>query len=102
MPRYIDADALLEKAEYTDAFSLVVPVRCIDEAPAVDVAPRAEVAQEIVEFLFRRSKSLQHLFKNDPNSAQCFRGRFELENAAVIIANDYGLELKKKYTEEQT
>lgn len=60
----------------------------------------SDVAREIVEFLFRRSKALQNTFKDNPDSAQCFRGRFELENAATIIANEYGVELKKKYESE--
>lgn len=72
----------------------------LSKIPAADVAPKSEVAREIAEFLFRRSRSLQHLFKDNSDSAQCFRGRFELENAAVIIANEYGVELEKKYTEE--
>lgn len=111
MARYIDAelfaDRLLnawdtadkeKKSEIVAILSdIVTPI--LVGTPTADVAPRAEVAREIVEFLFRRSKSLQHLFKDDPDSAQCFRGRFELENAAVIIANDYGVDLEKKYTE---
>lgn len=72
----------------------------VDDTPTADVAPRAEVARDIVEFLFRRSESLQHLFKDNPDSAQCFRGRFELENAAIIIANEYGVDLTKELAEK--
>ena len=104
MPRYIDADKVMEEINRIGGHNLceweTIGVKAlIDRQPTADVAPRAEVAREIVDFLFRRSKSLQHLFKDDPNSAQCFRGRFELENAAVIIANEYGVDLEKKYTE---
>jgi hypothetical protein len=82
----------------------VLPSYCqaVSEEEALKIGKeygKAEVAGEIVEFLFRRSKSLQHLFKDNPDSAQCFRGRFELENAAIIIANEYGVDLKKKHTE---
>ena len=115
MARYVNADKLKTdiSAKYKKHWevpcssedrliqSIVTDLRVlIEKNTTADVAPRAEVAREIVEFLFRRSESLQHLFKDNPDSAQCFRGRFELENAAIIIANEYGVDLTKEEAEK--
>ena len=68
MPRYIDADALIEniKRVYCTDCNNYNEVRCracgtddammmIDDAPSADVAPRAEVAREIFEELEQES-----------------------------------------------
>lgn len=100
MARYTDIDKLIAEYDRVHVGPAGGARKLMVEAPIADVAPRAEVARDIVEFLFRRSESLQHLFKDNPDSAQCFRGRFELENAAIIIANEYGVDLTKEEAEK--
>lgn len=99
MARYTDIDKLIAEYDRVHVGPAGGARKLMVEAPIADVAPRAEVARDIVEFLFRRSESLQHLFKDNPDSAQCFRGRFELENAAITIANEYGVDLTKEEAE---
>lgn len=107
MARYIDMDKLGKMIEaraeqlIEGKDALLYVAKWLNLLPEADVAPRAEVARDIVEFLFRRSESLQHLFKDNPDSAQCFRGRFELENAAITIANKYGVDLTKEEAEAE-
>ena len=100
MTRYTDIDKLIAEYDRVHVGPAGGARKLMVEAPIADVAPRAEVARDIVEFLFRRSESLQHLFKDNPDSTQCFRGRFELENAAIIIANEYGVDLTKEESEK--
>lgn len=58
--------------------------RCVDEAPAADVAPKSEVASAIFADI-------------EDNSKLLFDG---VRNIVVLTETDFA-ELKKKYTEEK-
>ena len=98
MARYIDADAFIEdiKTEVMNLFfdgmkgtprprkELYDIIDRIEEQPTAEVAPKSEVAREIIE-------AVRNYMENVGFSS--FAGRWEF--------NDFLAALKKKYTEDQ-
>lgn len=98
MPRYIDADALIEDIQETicaECCDISDGIKCkscgiddtldfLENAPTADVAPKSEVAREIIEETFERIKA------NFVNTPIC-----------KVALSDLEYELKKKYTEDK-
>jgi hypothetical protein len=72
----ISRSALLEKAEYTDNYRLIVPVDCIQKAPAVD-------AVEVV-----RCKDCKHR-GDDLCCPMCFEEEYEIDEGDGYFDTDY-------------
>jgi hypothetical protein len=100
MPRYIDAEQFRGKhevAEINGKLCSVIPYADIVYAPAADVVPRAEVAREIFEeiedYIDRKLALLIGVIED---------GEVMLAFKALLVVQDYLVELKKKYTEGKT
>lgn len=99
MARYIDADALIKKIFPYD----VVDKKCytinakmiyeaIQKAPTADVAPKSEVAREIIT-------DVLNIIRN--YSYDTLVAKSNCCNMTVIYIGEEILKLKKKYTEEK-
>ena len=97
MARYTDIDKLI--AEY-DRVHVGAPGgarKLMVEAPIADVAPRAEVALEVIEEVEKMARDyIDGIMLLDPQNTYCFGGINAFEHVIRFLA-----ELKKKYTEVQ-
>lgn len=88
MARYVEVDELKAKINANAWSNPVVPIyvnKVIDRTPTADVAPRSEVAREILKELEKKAFTM-----HDDNS-----GEFIL----CMYCEDFE-EIKQKYTEE--
>lgn len=64
-PEYINREALMKSiGESTEPFTTSMVYRFIRNAPAVDVAPRAEIAEEIFNGLIKVFMAKQRHYEN--------------------------------------
>jgi hypothetical protein len=85
MERYIDAELAKEALTGWETDPLDEEIeRAIDNIPTADVAPRAEVAREVIDEIFLR-----------------IREEFIISELGKSALNQLEAEFKKKYTEEK-
>lgn len=111
MPRYIDADAILKEIYYsasrTSLGETTVPylhwksiVSLIKDAPAADVAPRAEVAEELINMALSKIQIMISAIKAQEGNGIITEFNGGAKTALEIVFKDLA-ELKKKYTGEK-
>ena len=119
MARNIDADAAVEEARlaYCKDCNSYNGVKCracafddamsfIEDYPAADVAPKSEVAREILEEIDKKVKASITVHLEEINKEYIKDTPLYDRHSGILFAlqymDDFIAELKKKYTEDHT
>jgi hypothetical protein len=109
MPRYIDADALLERMKHTPRYFDIK--HDIEQMPTADVVPRSEydellkayaVYEEITGIKKAKKDVAREIFEEIEKFLEVALMNGHIETPILCIGFGTFFELKKKYAEEKT